>query len=479
MNLRAALACLLLASSSPLALAAEATPDGAKHLTDVFQSYLGKTPGVVSVMPSGDAYAVKLDVGPLISKIPQKDGKIEISPMNMKLTDQGGGKWLVEQDQPFNFNMDVPGAFQLAVKAEKMKGSGIYDEALQAFISSTSDTSGLTMQQTVTEPGKPPGHVAYEIKTLHAEATSVAGAAGVDVDSKYTASGITETISIPPQEGMPPADVKITADSATQVTAGKGLLTKPMLDLLAWAVAHPDPEAMKANQAELKPLLTAAMPIFTSLTGNATVSNVNVATPIGPVSFAEIKADVDMNGIVAEGLLREKLSFSGLQLPPGIVPPFATSITPKSFTIDAKVTDFNLEAPARMIIDKMDLTKDKPLSPDLQQPLLQALLPKGTVTVTLGPSDITSDAAVLSADGSMTAGPMSPPMGSALVKLKGFDALMQAIQSAPPEMGLQQGVAMLIAAKGMAKPEGDLLTWKIESKLPAGVTINGIDPSKM
>jgi len=478
MTLRAALVCLLLASTSPLALAGEATPDGAKHLTDVFQSYLGKVPGVVSVVPAGDAYTLTLDFAPLFARSPRKDMTAALTPLVMKLADQGGGKWLVTQDQPVNVSISVPEALDLKVNVQQYKSSGIFDEAIASFESSTSDVTGMTLDETVHEAGQMTS-VAYAIQSMHNEIKSSAAASGVDTVVHSTGSGLSEVMQIPSGPGGPPVGITLNAQSFVQDVEGKGFMMKPILDLLAFAIEHPDPEYAKANQAEIKTLLTAALPVFNSLNGTFSMKQLTVMTPIGPVKIAEAGGTVAMNGIISDGLFGESIKVTGLELPPGIVPPFAASLTPKALTFDFKVSDFNLDAPARMIIDKMDLSKDKPLSPEMDQQLLQALLPKGAVTMTLNPSLIESDAATLSGEGAMTAGPMQPPAGSALVKLKGFDAIMQAIQSAPPEMGLQQGVAMLIAAKGMAKPEGDLLTWKVESTPNGRVTINGIDPGKM
>ena len=57
---------------------------------------------------------------------------------------------------------------------------------------------------------------------------------------------------------------------------------------------------------------------------------------------------------------------------------------------------------------------------------------------------------------------------------------MKIIQEAPPEAGLQQGAALVVVAKGMAKTEADgSLTWNIESSPDGKVLVNGIDPSKL
>ena len=120
----------------------------------------------------------------------------------------------------------------------------------------------------------------------------------------------------------------------------------------------------------------------------------------------------------------------------------------------------------------------EPLSKDLDPQLTQALLPKGKVTVTLGPSELLAKLFDLTAVGSMTAGPVAMPAGQALVKLKGMDETMAALQAGPPDM--QQAGPMLLLLKGLAKQETDgWLSWDIQSNETGAVTVNGADVSKL
>mgnify|MGYP006389080245 CR=1 FL=1 len=64
----ALLTALLLGSSSAGALAA-ATPEGAQRLTAALQAYLSAEAGVVTVTPSGETYALKIDAAPLLAKV--------------------------------------------------------------------------------------------------------------------------------------------------------------------------------------------------------------------------------------------------------------------------------------------------------------------------------------------------------------------------------------------------------------------------
>ncbi len=105
------------------------------------------------------------------------------------------------------------------------------------------------------------------------------------------------------------------------------------------------------------------------------------------------------------------------------------------------------------MLDKLDLSKDPPLPPEIEAELQKALLPSGSVTLGLGPSEVIARIFDLKAEGSMTRGPMSMPAGQALLKLKGIDEIMAAVQNSPPEMGLAQMAPMIIMAKGMGKQE--------------------------
>ena len=72
------------------------------------------------------------------------------------------------------------------------------------------------------------------------------------------------------------------------------------------------------------------------------------------------------------------------------------------------------------------------------------------------------------------------PAGKATVSAKGLDEVLKVIQAAPPEAGVQGGVAVIIAAKGMAKAGVDgALTWDIEGTPEAKVLVNGIDVNKL
>ena len=474
-------AFLCFVSAGTPALAAAATAEEAQRLTGVFQTYLGTEPGVVTVAPAGEAYDVKIDLAPLIGKIKQPNFSAEISPFVMKLTDQGGGMWLVTQDSPLSYSAKVPGQLEMTVKAGAMKGSSVFDQNVSAFISSTYDIADFSVDETITTPEATTTHVAYNIKAMHYETASMpAGPEVLDGTFHWAMSGLTETFKLPmPQPGGMPMDLTITAETGTQDGTIKGMKAQAIYRLIAWFVAHPSEEAIKAGQVELKSLVGAGLPLFENVTAKGALQNLSVVTPVGPVGIANLGVDVGVNGVVADGMVHEGFRADGLTLPPGLVPPFAQDLVPQSFALDFKVSDFNLAEPAKMLLDIMDLNDAKPMTPEESAKLLTALLPKGAAEISLGPSKITSKLYDVDFEGRMTAGPVGVPLGQATIRAKGLDDVMKTLQAAPPEM-IGNAIPAIIAAKGMAKTEADgSLSWKIENTISGALLVNGIDTSKM
>jgi hypothetical protein len=123
----------------------------------------------------------------------------------------------------------------------------------------------------------------------------------------------------------------------------------------------------------------------------------------------------------------------------------------------------------------LDLPAGTPPAPDFDMQMLGALLPTGAVDITLAPGGITAPGYVLSYEGAMSAGPMGAPSGDAKISLTGIEAIMTALQSAPPEMGAQDILPMIAMAQGLAKPEGDALVWEVNMAPTGAVSVNGME----
>lgn len=463
---------LLLATT---ALAAPATQDGADRLTQVFQTYLGSTEGVVSVKPNGDVYDLTLDAAPLIGLGQQVGLTGTVTPLEMELTDNGDGTWGVRMDQALSLSLSKTGEFDVKEDIASTTMEGTFDETLMTFSTLKGEFSGVKVVETVTAPeGQTHAEISLDKATMDSTATAGANG-GSDSTMTMTASGLTEVVTTPPMaEGQPGIPVTIKADSLTQTATGTGFRNDGIYKTVAWFVAHPDAAAMKSDKAGLKTILTGALPFFDNLNGKGTLDKLTVETPMGTVGLDQVGFEMDMNGAVADGKLREAFTLSGLTLPTGLVPDWAVPILPQKISLDVQATDFDAAAGVTALLDALDLPDGMADTTEFNDKLKTAWLPKGTVTVTLNPGAVTGDGYELTYQGSMVTGPDAPvPTGTAKVTLAGADKLQAALNAAPDDMKAQamMGFGM---AQGMAKQEDGKLVWEIDASKPGALSVNGM-----
>ncbi|TJV13334.1 MAG: hypothetical protein E5Y18_21600, partial [Mesorhizobium sp.] len=96
---------------------------------------------------------------------------------------------------------------------------------------------------------------------------SKAANGGVDFTATQSLADFAEALDFDdPKSGLKfPLTIKSPKLSVN--ATGKGVRTKPLLDLLAFAVANEDEARLKANQAQLKSLLLAALPLWERIDG--------------------------------------------------------------------------------------------------------------------------------------------------------------------------------------------------------------------
>ncbi len=465
-----ALLPLLMAST---AIAGPATDEGAKHLTEVFQTYLGSTEGVVAVAVDGDAYALTLDPKPLLDQAQEAGVTATLSPLEYSLTDNGDGTWAVKQDQPFTMSFSGPDKSELKEDVAKMTLDGTFDEKLMAFSSAKGGFEGLKATSSQEAPeGKATVEATLASGTY--EMTGAAGASGgTDVTITGTGTGLVEVITAPMGEGATAMPVTIKVDSFSQKMTGSGLMLDGIYKTAAWLVAHPDDASKKAAKDEFKGILTGALPIWNNMLVEGTASKISVDTPMGPAGIDEVGFTVDINGAVKDGKFREAISLAGLTLPPGVLPAWAEPILPKKVTLDVQATGFDAAAGFVAGLGVFDLPEGMADTTAFDESVKKAFLPDGTVTVSLNPGAVTGDGYELTYQGDMKVDVASDmPTGKATVTLTGADKLQAALQAAPDDMKAQamMGFGM---AQGMAKQEGDKLVWEIDATTPGSVSVNG------
>lgn len=457
---------------------AAATPEGAADLTAVFQTYLGTDAGVVTVTPNDDDYSVKLDFAPLLKKIPGAGPDATATPFELSLTDNEDGTWEVAYDQSVALDIKIPGVAEISAHAANMKGTGTFDAGLKAFTESTGEVTDMSLTEKITDPAGTTTDVAYHIDSGTMVSTGEAAEKGVDSTMSYGFSGISEVFTLPGMgEGAPATEISLTADSYVANGTIDGLQSEAIYKLIAFFVANPTEAAVTANQAGLKSVIGEGMPLFGHMLSTGTVTNITATTPMGPVTVAEAGIEVEANGLVADGLLREAFAIKGLGLPEGLVPPALATLVPTDVTLDFKVSRFNLEAPVKLFLDTVDFATGPADAPAFEAQLMAAALPEGVVDVTIAPSSVVAPDFTLGLEGAITAGPNMPmPVGKATVSLKGIEAVMAAMQASPPELGMADMAPMLAMAQAMAKPGDDgALLWELEATETGGMLVNGTD----
>lgn len=456
---------------------AEATDAGAADLTAVLQTYLGAAEGVVKVAVEGEAYGVTLDFAPLIAAIPDAGVEASISPVVFQLTDNGDGTWEMTQDQAFDMAVKVPGQMDMVIKLGKWAGTGTFDVALQAFTTSSSQLTDIAISETMTDPTLGETKVAYTIASGSYESTAKAAATGgVDVSATYALSGLAESFAMPGMgEGAPPMDIAMTAETYTSDATISGLRPDAFYKLVAFFVANPSEAAVIAQQDGLKTILRDGVPLFDHMITTGTVTAISVTSPMGVFGLADAGVTVEAKGLVADGLFREAFTLSGLTMPAGLVPDWATQLVPSSLSLDFKLSRFDLSAPVALLLDTVDFATGPADPAAFEGQLMMAVMPEGVVDVTLAPGGIVAPIYELGYEGTMSAGMAAMPAGSAKVTLKGMAEVQAALAAAPEEIGMQ-AAPMLAMAEGMAKPgENGALVWELEMTAEGGVLVNGVD----
>ncbi len=486
MNIRVLLSAALLTTASSVSAMAAATAEEAARIQAAMETYLGKEPGVISVTPEGDAYTIKLDATPYFAKVKEPGFKAYADPYVFKATPAGNGQWSVAGTGTWGFQMNADNKFQMTLRVGEQNWSGTYDEALAAFTQSTATYGNISLTQSMPDPSGNTTSIAYNIGSGTSETTATAADAGtVDSTSVMTFNTITTANSMTGPDGQAAPDLamfnySMASPKLSYTTSAKGISYRPVMDLLAFFVARPDKQLIIDDQAMLKDKLKAALPFFKSMAGNATYEGLMVTTAMGQFEMATAGGDINMNGLVKDGFVQEKIGFTGFKMPAGIAPPWAADLVPSTFKVDFSVRGFDLDAPTQIVLTQLDLTLPELLPTGVEDQLMPAFMPTNAITVDLGASEISNALYSLTYDGQITGGVAGLPTGKANIRMKGMDAVIGILQANGADPTAQQALAGLIGMKGMGKAEADGTTlWVIDALAPGKILVNGLDVSAM
>ncbi|RWA74240.1 hypothetical protein [Mesorhizobium sp.] len=464
-----------LAFSVP-AVAQTVDSQGAKLLSDNLARYFGKQVfdmGVLKVSAEGGAYKIALDIKALVDALPdQKPLKFDLAPYALIVKPRSDGSWDVASDfsqsMSFEFNgPEGPQSMQFTIKDGK--GAGVYDPGLAAFTSGTSSMAGMTM---TSREAKQQADVTAGAGTATIAATKSANG-GVDFTATQKVSSFVETIKIDdPDNGMN-FPITLRTPELSVDAHGKGVRTKPLLDLLAFAVANEDEAKLKANQAELKTLLQAALPVWERIDGNYGFKDFEVESPVGKFGAKQFSTAFGMDGVSQNGKVDYAIKASGLTIPQQTLPGWSVALLPTDVDLNFGGANIDLDTMAKKAIEAFDLNKNPPLSDQFGDALVADFLAK-TPKFVLGHSTVKNGDIEVAMEGEMTF-PGKKPDATMTVDVAGYDKIVQALQEgAKSDEQMAQAFPFALAVKGFGKtlPDGRL-EWVINTKADGSVTVNG------
>jgi hypothetical protein len=461
----------LLALSAP-AFSQTVDSQGAQQLSDDLSRYVGKqalNEGILKISAEGGVYRITFDMKALVAKVPKQDlARFDFPPVTLLVKPRGDGGWDVSSDFSTNGSVEVnspdgPRGAQIAVKDGKF--TGVYDPELAAFTSGASSIAGMTMTsrqpRQVTDLSVGPGSSKF--------AASKSANGGVDLNVTQAMADFVETVKIDDRA----VGAFKAPEIAVSVTA-KAIRTKPLLDLLAFAVAYEDEARLKANQAELKTLLLGALPLWERIDGTYTFKNIAIETYAGNFGAAQLNTAVGMDGIAKDGKINYAIKASGLTVPQQMLPSWSVALLPTDLDLNFGGANIDLDSMARKTIETLDFSKDPPLPADFGDKISADFLAK-TPKFVLGHSTVKNGAVEVALEGDMTFPDGKKPDANLTIDVAGYDKIVETLQTAAKtDPQASQYFTGALAIKGFAKtlPDGRV-EWVIIARRDGSVTVNG------
>lgn len=472
----------LLAFSMP-AMAQAVDEQGAAQLTETLKRYVSQAAfdkGVLKVSVDGDAYKIDVDMKALLVLVPEAaKAKAEFSPYALRVKPRADGDWDVSGDMAPNGSVEFTGPEgpqKTAWTIVDGKFSGVFDPDLAAFSAATGSYGSMTMTGTapLSKVDASTGPANFNLM-----GTQAAGGRGIDFTSSQTMADFMETITSISPDAQLPFPIVLKSPKYAIDARGAGVQSKPLLDLLAFLVANADKSAMSTNQAELKTLLLAALPLWDNLAGNGGFTDLTVPTPMGEFGATQLGINFDFDGIGQNGELTYGFKLAGLKVPQQatlMAPAWSVPLLPTDLEINVGGTNLNLDGPARKAIEAMDITKEPPL-PDEVSKQIEADFKANPPKFVIGRSFIKNADTEISTTGEISfpgANPDKPDINMT-VEASGYDKMVEVVQkAAATDPQAQQAFPFLLSVKGFGKalPDGKL-QWIVNLKPDGSVTVNG------
>ncbi len=228
-----------------------------------------------------------------------------------------------------------------------------------------------------------------------------------------------------------------------------------------------------ADQAELKALLLAALPLWERIGGTYTFKNFAFETYAGNFGASQLSAAFGADGIAQNGKLDYAIKASGLTFPQTL-PGWTATLLPTELDLNFGGANIDLDSMTRKAIAAFDLNQNPALSADFGEQIKADFMAKKPKVV-IGHSFVKNKEMEIALEGEMTF-PGEKPDANLTIDVTGFDKIVDGLQgAAKSEPEVAQYVPVALMAKGFGKtlPDGRL-EWVVNTKADGSVMVNGV-----
>jgi hypothetical protein len=459
----------------------QSTQPEADKIKAALETYMSNTPGVVSVMPKGAAYELKLDFNPFLKKVPELSS--EISQFIYALSPLAEGKWDIAGDGPFSLKLKTAAGETHSYTADRIIDKTIFDSVNKVTLNSDIQITNFATENDQADPTTGiSSKTSMKMASITGTTKGTVIAPGVaDVSQQFSATGISQDISTSGMAaaGVPSFQLVITSDKETYTSDLKSARTAGILSLVAWAVAHPEKQLVIRDQQAMKDAIRAALPLWDQFKSDVSFDGLKVASSIGLFNLQKLGMLSNFSGLNKTANFQFATTLQGLTIPKGLLPTWADELAPKDMKMDVAVSGWDAETGIAHVLDKFDLQKDPPLSDEEWKVAVSKFTPE-PIKITINPSQFGNSISTISYSGEFkyVAEKFS---GEVTITQSGFDAVFEKVQAAtatdPSATQIAQG---LIGAKGLGKPDGKGgYTWVISVSEDGKALVNGIDVTKL
>lgn len=451
--------------------AAPASEAEAQRLRSVFETYLGKGgagASPVTVTPSGEAYSVAVDFAQIAKPLAALGLQLRMPAMTYTITPQNGGMWRVGQSAMPPIQIDIKEQ-SMKLQFDGWTFDGLYDPRLLSFLSGKGSFASSSLESVA--PGFT--NTRRDGRSTQDLTGSGANANAVSATLRSTNESHSQTFRIAKVGGD--LDIGIKTGPIVNNVQLVEFNNAALLDFWAFLVANPSEEALSGKVDEIRGKIRAAFPVFKAISQNATMQTLSVSSPVGTFAIKEIGAGFRMTGVQKDGDFGMRVALGGIVVPPlPFMPAWAKDLTPSDLSLDLNVQGFDLEAALNEGLNSLRKDGNREASEAAGRRAVELLAPDGKLKVSLKPSRIVSRLLTIDLEGDLTV--FKPiPKGRMVVRAKGVDETIAALQAVTGDQSAQQMLMVLVGARGFGKNEADgAMVWVIENPDGGIPTINGV-----